>query len=105
MAPGRNSGFDLEVSKLQEFEDELTALKISDRKKYAQTRRENPKKLRALAAIKSAEKRIRVWKKKIVALEGKDNITPEQKKEMRQQYETKIAEIEQSFIEKYGGFK
>jgi hypothetical protein len=101
MAPGKGTAFDLMAQELGELDNELNALKLTDKKAYAQKRRDNVKKIKALNALKTYEKRIRMYKKKLVELEKNDKLTDEKKKELKKKYESQISEIGESFVEKY----
>jgi hypothetical protein len=102
LAPGRNSGFDVIVKDLGEFEDRLAGLRLTDRKAYASERKANPKVVRAASALNGYERRIRTYKKKILSLEKNKTFTDEKKKEMKSKYEDEIRKIQQQFIDRFG---
>ena len=61
-----------------------------------------PRNLRAIAALEAAEKRIRTFNKKLVAIESNDRMDKNKKKNVVQQYKETIKKIKQQFIEKFG---
>jgi len=104
MSPSRGSQFDIVATRLKEFQDEMSALKLTDPKKYAQERRDNIDKVRALMGLQGFEKRIRTLKLKITALSRNKTMSDDKKAEKKRLYEKQILEIEQQYVDRFGEF-
>ena len=102
MAPSRGTQFDLLSNKLREEENELNALRLSDRDKYVEKRKEISDKMGAIRALETYEKRIRKYKQKLVSIEKNKTLSDDRKREQKRFYEEKIMETENKFVEKFG---
>lgn len=103
MSPTRGSEYDVQAKELLEFRDELSALRLTDRKAFAEARRANPDKLRALTGLETTDKRIRVLKTKIIATERDKRKDEKQRKDLVEKYEQMIKQLEDRFMERYFG--
>lgn len=103
MSPSRGTEFDVMSKRLNKIDNELQSLRLTNRKKYAEERKENATNLRALKALQMTEKKIRAYNRKLVSLEGDERLSDEKKESIKEKYQEKINQIEQQFMDKYGG--
>lgn len=103
MSPSRGTEYDVVAKKLTKLDQELMALRSTNKTKYAEERKNNAPLVKASRALLATEKRIRTFNKKMVALEGNKRLPEEKRDEMRGKYQEKINELEERFMEMYGG--